>query len=155
MPKKETVSLNLDVVPPLIKKKFRSNVIFCENMGRTSGKWVSDWCRKDTEGNPKPKNLPSHEEAAKMCLLLETTPDVILMHEGETEKGTAKCQEDLALVWELYEKLKAEKGIKKDPSRMGEVEMTDVQKEAWALILSWDDEKLKKFIAGAKAMLGD
>lgn len=133
MPKKETVSLNLDVVPPLIKKKFRSNVIFCENMDRTSGKWVSDWCRKDTEGNPKPKNLPSPAEAAKMCILLETTPDVILLHEGETEKDTAKCQEDLARVWELFEELKAKEGIKKDPSRMGEV---DAQTAEFAELLS-------------------
>lgn len=45
--------------------------------------------------------------------------------------------------------------IKKDPSQMGEVEMTDTQKEAWELIQSWDDEKLKRFIAAAKAMLGE
>lgn len=34
-------------------------------------------------------------------------------------------------------------------------EMTDTQKEAWALIQKYDDEKLKRFIAAAKAMLGE
>lgn len=47
-----------------------------------------------------------------------------------------------------------EKGIKKDLPQ-GEVELTDAQKEAWELVKSWDDEKLKRFIAAAKAMLGE
>lgn len=49
----------------------------------------------------------------------------------------------------------AEQGIKKAPVPEGtEVEkLTDAQKAAWELICRWDDEKLRKFIAAAKAML--
>lgn len=52
------------------------------------------------------------------------------------------------------ERAKHDPGIKKDPATMGG-EMTDTKREAWELIQSWDDEKLKKFIAAAKAMLGE
>lgn len=138
MSRRKTVKLDLITILPLIKTVCRSNVVFCEKMGRTSGKWVSDWCRIP------PKNLPSPEEAAKMCLLLNTTPEEIL-----TESA------DIELVNGLIEQQRAEQGIKKDPAQMGEVEMTDAQKEAWELIQKFDDEKLKKFIAAAKAMLGD
>lgn len=116
MPKKKTVELNIPVVLDLIKKEFRSNVVFCEKMGRASGKWVSDWCRKDQDENPKPKNLPSPEEAAKMCLLLDTTPDEILLAEGDTAEETAKRQADIEMVRELLEELKADQGAKKAPT---------------------------------------
>lgn len=97
MPRRKTVKLNLAITLPLIKSIFRSNVVFCEKMGRTSGKWVSDWCR-----NP-PKNLPSPEEAARMCLLLNTTPEDIL-----TEPA------DIDLVNGLIEAERAKHSIKKD-----------------------------------------
>ena len=60
---------------------------------RTS--WVSDLKRN--------RNLPSPEEAVRMCQLLNTTPEKILMHEGKDEKETAKCQEDIKRVQELLE----------------------------------------------------
>lgn len=44
-------------------------------------------------------------------------------------------------------------GIKKDPAIGGAWELSDLQKEAWDLILQMDSETLRKFIAGAKAML--
>lgn len=43
---------------------------------------------------------------------------------------------------------------KKLPATMGG-ELTDTQRDAWELIQRFDDEKLKKFIAAAKAMLGE
>lgn len=91
------------------------------------------------------KNLPSPEEAVRMCALLNTTPEEILVE-----------QADIDLVNHLLdeERAKHDLGIKKDPATMGG-EMTDAQKEAWELIQKFDDEKLKKFIAAAKAMLGD
>lgn len=47
-----------------------------------------------------------------------------------------------------------EKDIKKErPAQDGA--LSDVQLEAWQLIQQWDDDKLKKFIAAAKAMLGE
>ncbi len=108
MSRRKTVKLNLEVVLPLIKQKCRSNVVFCEKMGRSAQKtWVTGWSNK-----PKPKNPPSPEEAARMCILLHTTPEEILQATGETEQETAKCQADIALVHSLMEQqgVKAEEG---------------------------------------------
>lgn len=86
MSRRKTVKLNLEVVLPLIKEKCRSNVVFCEKMGRPTQKtWVTDWNRKDENGNPKPKNLPSPEEAARMCVLLQTTPEEILVEQADID----------------------------------------------------------------------
>ena len=84
--------------------------MFCEKMGRAHN-WVTDWNRKDKDGNPKPKNFPSPEEAACMCILFKTTPDEILLHDGKTPEETAKCLEDIETVWKLVEA----KGIKETP----------------------------------------
>jgi hypothetical protein len=99
MSRRKTVKLNLEVVLPLIKEKCRSNVVFCEKMGRPTQKtWVTGWSNK-----PKPKNPPSPEEAARMCVLLKTTPDEILLREGETPEETAKCLKDIETVRKLVE----------------------------------------------------
>ncbi len=113
MSRRKVVNLNLEVLLPLIKKVCRSNVVFCEKMGRPKQKtWVTGWSNK-----PNPKNLPSPEEAARMCILLNTTPEKILLHEGKTEAETVKCQKDIKLVQELVEK---EMGIKNPPSESTE-----------------------------------
>ena len=55
MSKRITVKLNMGVVSQKIKHICRSNVVFCEKMGRPNqNSWVSDWKRG--------KNLPSPEE---------------------------------------------------------------------------------------------
>lgn len=73
MPRRKTVKLNVPVVAEKIKAEFRHNVLFCIKMGRENHPtWVSDW------GRTPPKNLPSPEEAARMCELLHTTPEDIL-----------------------------------------------------------------------------
>ena len=105
MSRRKTVKLNLEVVLPLIKEKCRSNVVFCERMGRPTQKtWVTGWSNK-----PKPKNPPSPEEAAKMCILLETTPEVILLNKGTTEAETAELQADIALVRDLLDQQRTKK----------------------------------------------
>lgn len=115
MPKRKTVSPNLEFVLPLIKKKCRNNVVFCEQMGKPNRKsWVSEWSRNH--------NLPSPEEAAQMCLLLNTTPEEILLGVGKTEEDTAKLQADIALVHGLIEQEREQQGIKKDPTQTGEVD---------------------------------
>lgn len=106
MPRRKTVALNIPLVEEKIKIVFRRNVIFCEAMGvpgRSS--WVSDWKRG--------KNLPSPEEAARMCAILQVEPEEIL-----TEPS------DIELVRSLIEQ---ERGIKKDPTREGEVVSPVVQ----------------------------
>lgn len=99
MPRRKTVALNIPIVEEKIKIVFRRNVIFCEAMGvpgRSS--WVSDWKRG--------KNLPSPEETARMCAILQVEPEEIL-----TEPS------DIELVRSLIEQ---ERGIKKDPTFDGE-----------------------------------
>lgn len=104
MSRRKTVKLNLPYVNAKITEVFRHNIIFCEKMGREKHPtWVSDWNRKDKGGTPIPKNLPSPEEAARMCVLLQTTPEEILSEEA-----------DIELVRSLIER-EREKGIKKGP----------------------------------------
>lgn len=104
MSKRITVKLNMGVVSQKIKHICRSNVVFCEKMGRPNqNSWVSDWRRG--------KNLPSPEEAARICQLLKATPDEILLREGETPEATAKCLENIETVRKLVEA----EGIKETP----------------------------------------
>ena len=113
MSRRKVVNLNLEVLLPLIKKVCRSNVVFCEEMGRPKQKtWVTGWSNK-----PNPKNLPSPEEAARMCILLNTTPEEILLNEGKNQTETAKYQEDIKLVQKLIDK---EMEIKRAPAEEGE-----------------------------------
>ncbi len=107
MSKRYTVRTNYNAIKALIDnhKVYRgNNTSFCIDMGfenRTS--WVSDLKRN--------RNLPSPEEAARMCILLKTTPDEILLREGETPEETAKCLEDIETVRKLVEA----EGIKETP----------------------------------------
>lgn len=108
MPKKYTVKVNYEAIVSAIDnhKVYRgNNTSFCLDMGfenRTS--WVSDLKRG--------RNLPSPEEAARMCILLKTTPDEILLHDGETPEETAKCLENIETVRKLVE---AEQAKEKAP----------------------------------------
>ncbi len=108
MPKKYTVKVNYEAIVDAIDnhKVYRgNNTSFCLDMGfenRTS--WVSDLKRG--------RNLPSPEEAAKMCSLLKKTPEEILLHQGETEEQTAKCQKDIARVRDLLDQQR--QGAKKE-----------------------------------------
>ena len=78
MSRKKTVKIIYDAIKDPIKKLFRSNVVFCEAMGFTGrDSWVSDLKRG--------RNLPSPEEAARMCVLLQTTPEEILTEEADIE----------------------------------------------------------------------
>lgn len=109
MSRRKTVKLNLPYVTAKITEVFRHNVIFCEKMGRAQQPtWVTGWNRRDKDGNPAPKNLPSPEEAARMCVLLQTTPEEILTEEA-----------DIELVRSLIEQ-EREKGIKKERPADGE-----------------------------------
>lgn len=89
-----------------------NNTSFCIGMGfekRTS--WVSDIKRG--------RNFPSPEEAAKMCLLLKTTPEEILLHSGPTEEETQKCLEDIEEVKRLIEVERGRNAKKEAPAEVG------------------------------------
>jgi len=66
-------------------------------MGKGRG-WIAEWKRG--------KNLPSPEEAARMCAILQVEPEEILTEPSDVE-----------LVRSLIEQ---ERGLKKDPTREGE-----------------------------------
>lgn len=123
MSRRKTVQINFQPLKSAIDKAFRSNnTSFCIAMGfenRTS--WVSDLKRG--------RNLPSPEEAAKMCLLLNTTPEEILLTQGETDEETAKLQADIALVSGLIERERESQGIKKDLPKEVDGEISKIIKK--------------------------
>nr|DAE22616.1 MAG TPA: SOS-response transcriptional repressor [Siphoviridae sp. ct5co22] len=108
MAKRDTVNVDCEKVIPLIRSNEWNNFAFSRKVGK-----YNSWFGEVLRG----KNLPSPEEAARMCILLNTTPEKILLHEGKTEAETVKCQEDIKLVQELVEK---EMGIKNPPSESTE-----------------------------------
>lgn len=110
MSRRKTVGINLEIVQPKIKSKFRNYTIFCEAMGRGSY-WVPGW--------KQGKNLPSPEEAARMCVLLQTTPEEILLHSGPTEEKTQKCLEDIEEVKRLIEVERGKNAKKEAPAEVG------------------------------------
>lgn len=111
MSKRTTVKVDIERIEIIIKANGWRNSYFAEVIMKKQRGWVSEWKRG--------KNFPSPEEAARMCILLKTTPDEILLHEGETPEETAKCLEDIEAVRKLVEA----EGIKEntpDPKTEGE-----------------------------------
>ena len=126
MSRKKTVKIIYDSVKVQIDKHFRSNVVFCLAMGfEDRPSWVSDLKRG--------RNLPSPEEAARMCVLLQTTPEEILVEEADVE-----------LVRSLIER-EREKDIKKERPADSEA-LTDMQKTTIDLVKSMSDADLKLFL---------
>lgn len=102
--KRKTVTPNLPVLLPMIREKCRSYVVFTKEIrGKDNSGWVTEWGRGS--------NYPSPEEAARICIFLNTTPDKILIHEGKTPEETAKCLEDIETVRKLVEA----EGVKEAP----------------------------------------
>lgn len=132
--RRDTVKPNLQVLLPLIKEKFRSNVVFTKEVrGKDKSGWISEWRRG--------KNFPSPEEAARMCILLETTPEEILLHEGETDEETAKCLEDIQRVTELVAELRKENAP--DPKIEG---ISAERKALLDIVYSLTDEQCRKLL---------
>lgn len=144
MSRKKTIQLNYPAAKSAIDKNFRSNVVFCEAMGfQNRNSWVSDLKRN--------KNLPSPEEAARMCILLNTTPEEILLREGSTEAETARCQQDIEMVRQLVEEAR---GAEKAPDPKIEGLMQDEElKEAIEILKQMDKETLRAFVKIAKATI--
>lgn len=144
MAKRDTVNVNCDNVLALIRANEWSNAAFSRKVGK-----YSSWFGEVLRGN----NLPSPQEAAQMCVLLQTTPDEILLHQGETEEQTAKCQKDIALVRDLID----QQGAKKAPTEISERD--DISPAKQALLDAIDGlsdeqcEKLLIVVEGAKKLL--
>ena len=102
MPKRDTVQPNVDSIAEKVSAKSWSEASFSKMIGKHK-RGVSE-VRRGT-------NLPSPEEAARICQLLKATPDEILLREGETPEATAKCLENIETVRKLVEA----EGIKETP----------------------------------------
>ena len=125
----EKVNVDLGVVVEKIPLNFRNRTAFCEAMEEPPY-WITELKRG--------KAVITPQKAARMCILLETTPEEILLHEGETEKETAKCLEDIQRVKELVAELRKEEAV---PTTTG----LPITREAWeAEAEKWSDEDLIK-----------
>lgn len=132
MSKRITVSVKqklFDLIDLYCKNEDITVAAFSRKVGKHN-RWISEVKRG--------RNLPSPEEAARMCILLKTTPEEILLHEGETDEETAKCLEDIQRVKELVAELQKEEAV---PTTTG----LPITREAWeAEAEKWSDEDLIK-----------
>lgn len=114
MSKRLVVTPNIEEVNSLVEGKGWSKAYFSETVMKKSRGWITEWKRA--------KNFPSPEEAVRMCVMLQTTPEEIL-----TE------QADIELVRGLLEQ-EREKGIKKDPIPKDEAEDSETAelREIWS-----------------------
>lgn len=150
MPKKlNSVSLNpncLKLIESYCAKEDISEAAFSRKFEKNN-RWVADLRRG------RSMNLPSYDAAAQMCVLLQTTPDEILLHQGETEEETAKCQKDIALVRDLLDQQRT----KKAPTEISERENISPAKQALLDVIdSLTDEQCEKLlivVEGAKKLL--
>lgn len=145
MSKRTTVKVDIERIEIIIKANGWRNSYFAEVIMKKQRGWVSEWKRG--------KNFPSPEEAARMCILLKTTPDEILLHEGETPEETEKCLKDIETVRKLVEA----EGIKEAPDPKTEGDGLSAAKKA--LLVAIDDlsdaqcEKLLPIVLSAKQVL--
>ena len=137
MPKRDTVQPNVDSIAKKVSAKSWSEASFSKMIGKHK-RWLSEVRRG--------KNLPSPEEAARICQLLKATPDEILLREGETPEATAKCLENIETVRKLVEA----EGIKETPDSKIEG-YSELQQAAIQFVLSLPPDKLERFVKMGRA----
>lgn len=130
----EKVNVDLGVVVEKIPLNFRNRTAFCEAMEEPPY-WITELKRG--------KAVITPQKAARMCILLETTPEEILLHEGETDEETAKCLEDIQRVKELVEELTAESEEKR--SAKGEA-LSPVDQEIFDFISAASVEEVAEVL---------
>lgn len=131
MSKRLIIIPNIKKIESEIRRNGWSNAYFTSEVMKKQRGWVSEWKRG--------KNFPSPEEAARMCIQLNTTPEEILLREGSTEEETARCQQDIDTVRQLVEE---SQGAEKDPATNGEV--SSAKKALINLIVDLDEEQCRK-----------
>lgn len=127
MPKRDVVRPNINSIAKMVSDKSWSEASFSQMVGKHK-RWISEVRRG--------KNLPSPEEAARMCVLLQTTPEEILVKQDEIDLVNLLLDNNMA------------KG--KTPATEGEG-YTDLQKAAIQFVLSLPPEKLERFIKMGRA----
>lgn len=114
MSKRLVVTPNIEEVNSLVEGKGWSKAYFSETVMKKSRGWITEWKRA--------KNFPSPEEAVRMCAMLQTTPEEILVEEA-----------DIELVRSLIER-EREKGIKKERPADGEALIRDLPENIQQII---------------------
>lgn len=127
MPKRDVVRPNINSIAKMVSDKSWSEASFSQMVGKHK-RWISEVRRG--------KNLPSPEEAARMCVLLQTTPEEILVKQDEIDLVNLLLDNNMA------------KG--KAPATEGEG-YTELQKAAIQFVLSLPPEKLERFIKMGRA----
>ena len=140
MSKRTTVQVDIERIEIIIKANGWRSSYFAEVIMKKQRGWVSEWKRG--------KNFPSPEEAARMCILLKTTPDEILLHEGETPEETEKCLKDIETVRKLVEA----EGIKEAPDPKTEGVSPTVQ-ELFDFIDTATDAELNELLRYAQFLM--
>lgn len=140
MSKRTTVKVDIEQIEIIIKANGWRSSYFAEVIMKKQRGWVSEWKRG--------KNFPSPEEAARMCILLKTTPDEILLHEGETPEETEKCLKDIETVRKLVEA----EGIKEAPDPKTEGVSPTVQ-ELFDFIDTATDAELNELLRYAQFLM--
>lgn len=113
MAARKTVKPNMDKLHSYVSESGWSNAAFARKVGKHD-RWLSEVARG--------RNFPSPEEAARMCVLLQTTPEEILVEEA-----------DIELVRGLIER-EREKGIKKERPADGEARVCDLPESIQKII---------------------
>lgn len=124
MAARKTVKPNMDKLHLYVSESGWSNAAFARKVGKHD-RWLSEVARG--------RNFPSPEEAARMCVLLQTTPEEILSEEADVE-----------LVRSLIEQ-ERKKSVKKERPADSEA-LTDMQKTTIDLVKSMSDADLKLFL---------
>lgn len=127
MPKRDVVRPNINSIAKMVSDKSWSEASFSQMVGKHK-RWISEVRRG--------KNLPSPEEAARMCVLLQTTPEEILVKQDEIDLVNLLLDNNMA------------KG--KAPATEGEG-YTEMQKAAIQFVLSLPPDKLERFIKMGRA----
>jgi transcriptional regulator with XRE-family HTH domain len=125
MPKRDTVQPNVDSIAEKVSAKSWSEASFSKMIGKHK-RWLSEVRRG--------KNLPSPEEAAKMCTLLGVEPEEILTEPVDIER-----------VIRLLEN-----GAKETPDPKIEG-YSELQQAAIQFVLSLPPDKLERFVKMGRA----
>lgn len=129
--KRKTVAVNCETIVPKINENGWSDASF----SRLVRKYPS-WFGEVKRG----RNLPSPEEAARMCVLLKTTPDEILVEQNDVDLVNALLDNEMA------------KEKTPDPKIEG---YSELQKAAIQFVLSLPPDKLERFVKMGRAAFED
>lgn len=125
MPKRDTVQPNVDSIAEKVSAKSWSEASFSKMIGKHK-RWLSEVRRG--------KNLPSPEEAAKMCTLLGVEPEEILTEPVDIERVIGLL----------------ENGAKETPDPKIEG-FSELQQAAIQFVLSLPPDKLERFVKMGRA----